>query len=59
MKFVALKPSPLERQEKLEQLRALENGYRIKLVCTDYDSIGVDTSEDVELVIKRINKLGS
>ena len=59
MKFVALKPSPLEKQERLEQLRALENGYRIKLVCTEYDSIGVDTSEDVELVIKRINKLGS
>ena len=59
MKFVALKPSPLERQERLEQLRALENGYRIKLVYTEHDSIGVDTSEDIERVVRRIKELES
>lgn len=59
MKLVALTPSPLERQERLEQLRALENGYRIKLVYTEHDSIGVDTSEDIERVTKRIHELES
>ena len=56
MKFVALGPSPLEKQERLEQLRALENGYRIKLVYTEYDSIGVDTPEDVKRVIKKVEE---
>jgi 3-deoxy-manno-octulosonate cytidylyltransferase (CMP-KDO synthetase) len=54
MKFVALAPSPLEKREKLEQLRALENGYAIKLVSTDYDSIGVDVQEDIAKVEQRL-----
>lgn len=54
MKFVTLNPSPLERLERLEQLRALENGYRIRLVHTEYNSIGIDTPKDVEQVIKKI-----
>jgi len=57
MKFVTLDPSPLEKIEGLEQLRALENGYRIKLIYTEYDSIGVDVLEDVEQVIKKIEEL--
>lgn len=57
MKFITLDPSPLERLERLEQLRALENGYRIKLVYTEYDSIGVDTAEDLTQVIEKIEVL--
>ena len=49
--FTALPPSPLEGIEKLEQLRALEHGYRIKMVERAEDaSIGVDTPEDLERV---------
>lgn len=49
-----LAPSTLEDREKLEQLRVLENGFRIKTVETIYDSIGVDTQEDFELVHKTL-----
>ncbi len=42
--------SPLEKAEKLEQLRALENGIQIAVVKVDYDGVGVDAPEDVERV---------
>ena len=45
-----LEPTPLERAESLEQLRALEHGIRIKAVETAYDSISVDTPRDLEEV---------
>ena len=50
LKFVTLPQSDLEKTEKLEQLRALENGFAIKVWVTPHDSIGVDRPEDVELV---------
>ncbi|MCX5708423.1 MAG: 3-deoxy-manno-octulosonate cytidylyltransferase [Candidatus Omnitrophica bacterium] len=43
-------PSCLERTEKLEQLRILEDGYKIKVIETKYNTIGVDTPEDLEKV---------
>jgi 3-deoxy-manno-octulosonate cytidylyltransferase (CMP-KDO synthetase) len=46
-RFVALPPSPLERREKLEQLRALEAGMRIDVAIVDAVPLGVDTPEDL------------
>jgi len=45
---VALPPSPLELREKLEQLRALENGLRIDVALVDTVPLGVDTPADLE-----------
>ncbi|MEK7845403.1 MAG: 3-deoxy-manno-octulosonate cytidylyltransferase [Nitrospinota bacterium] len=56
IKFSELSPTPLEETEKLEQLRALEHGYKIKVIKTDYDSIGVDTPEDLERVKEILKK---
>jgi 3-deoxy-manno-octulosonate cytidylyltransferase (CMP-KDO synthetase) len=47
-RFVTLPPSPLERREKLEQLRALEAGMRIDVAIVDAVPLGVDTGEDLE-----------
>ena len=53
LRYPDLTAGPLEEAERLEQLRALENGYRIRVVATDYESLGVDTPEDLE----RVNQL--
>jgi 3-deoxy-manno-octulosonate cytidylyltransferase (CMP-KDO synthetase) len=50
LRYSDLPLGPLEQAERLEQLRALENGHRIRVVETDYDSLGVDTPEDLERV---------
>lgn len=50
LSYSDLPVGPLEQAERLEQLRALENGYRIRVVETEYDSLGVDTPEDLERV---------
>jgi 3-deoxy-manno-octulosonate cytidylyltransferase (CMP-KDO synthetase) len=47
LEFVKWKPTPLETAEKLEQLRALEMGARIRVVLTKHRSIGIDTPEDL------------
>src|SRR5439155_18996890 len=52
LRLVSLPLSALERAERLEQLRALENGIAIAVVRVEYDSIGVDVPEDVERVEK-------
>jgi 3-deoxy-manno-octulosonate cytidylyltransferase (CMP-KDO synthetase) len=55
-RFVSLPESPLERSERLEQLRFLENGISIRVGETQYDSVGVDTEEDlvrVEAILRR------
>jgi 3-deoxy-manno-octulosonate cytidylyltransferase (CMP-KDO synthetase) len=48
LRFTQLPPTDLEQIEKLEQLRMLENGFRIKVVVTDFENLAVDTPEDLE-----------
>jgi 3-deoxy-manno-octulosonate cytidylyltransferase (CMP-KDO synthetase) len=58
LRLVRFPVSPLERAEKLEQLRALENGIAIAVVEVDYDSIGVDAPGDVALIEQRLAQSG-
>jgi 3-deoxy-D-manno-octulosonate cytidylyltransferase len=56
LRLVRFPVSPLEAAEKLEQLRALENGIEIRVVKIDYDSIGVDVPADVARVEKLLKR---
>lgn len=53
LKFARMKQTALERAEKLEQLRMIENGEKIKVVITKKDSISIDTKEDLQLVNRK------
>jgi 3-deoxy-manno-octulosonate cytidylyltransferase (CMP-KDO synthetase) len=55
--FKNLSKSRLEEAEKLEQLRALEHGYKIKTIVTKFDTVGIDTPEDLERAKELLGKL--
>jgi 3-deoxy-manno-octulosonate cytidylyltransferase (CMP-KDO synthetase) len=55
LKLSRMKPTPLEKLEKLEQLRVLENGYRIKVILVDYEPIDVDMPEDIQKVVASLS----
>src|SRR6516165_4751903 len=57
LRLVQFPVSPLENAEKLEQLRALDNGIAIAVVKVDYDSVGVDLPDDVQRVEQILKKL--
>lgn len=50
LNYAKMEPTPLEKTESLEQLRALENGFRIKVIETEQTFVGVDTAEDLAKV---------
>jgi len=58
LKYAGMAPTLLEMAEKLEQLRVLENGCRIKVTETEYETIGVDTPADLEKVLERLRGKG-
>jgi 3-deoxy-manno-octulosonate cytidylyltransferase (CMP-KDO synthetase) len=53
LKYVTLPPTPLEEAEKLEQLRALEHGYKIRIIQTTVRHHGIDTPEQYEAFVRR------
>ncbi|MBI4846103.1 MAG: 3-deoxy-manno-octulosonate cytidylyltransferase [Candidatus Omnitrophica bacterium] len=57
--FKGLKTSRLEEAESLEQLRALEHGYQIKVIETKHDTISVDTEADLKRVIEKLKRSSS
>ena len=59
LRLAELEPTPLERSESLEQLRALENGIAIRVMIVDQASAGVDTMEDLHRVESLLRKGGS
>lgn len=59
VEFAAMTPTFLEVSEKLEQLRAVENGVRIRVVETEFESIGVDTPDDLVKARERFKAIQS
>ncbi len=57
LQFASLPPTDLEKIEKLEQLRMLEHGFKIKVVVTEYQSFSVDTPEDLQYARKYYIKI--
>jgi 3-deoxy-manno-octulosonate cytidylyltransferase (CMP-KDO synthetase) len=56
--FASLSPTRTERAEKLEQLRALENGYKIAVAVVEYTGAGIDTPEDYAQFVARLKGRG-
>lgn len=54
--YAKMEPTPLEQSESLEQLRALENGYKIRVIKSDCRFVGVDTEDDLKLVNEIYNR---
>ena len=52
--ITALSPTPLELSEKLEQLRWLEHGFKIKVKITDFESLSIDTPDDLKKILHNI-----
>lgn len=59
LKFAALEPSPLERVEKLEQLRAIEHGWSIYVLKTDRRTHGIDTPQQYAAFVERFRKISA
>jgi len=57
IKFTSLRPTDLEKYEKLEQLRMLENEMKIKVVVTENESLSVDTQDDLEVARLHYEKI--
>lgn len=56
LKYTKLPPSPLEEIERLEQLRALSNGYKIKVSITTFECRGIDTEEDLKRFLDKYGR---
>lgn len=57
LQYAEMAPTYLELAEKLEQLRVLENGFQIKVVETEHESIGVDTPADLDKVLEKLRNI--
>jgi len=53
-----MEPSPLERDESLEQLRAMQAGYAIRVLLSDFRSIAIDTPSDLDRAAARLAETG-